>query len=86
MPYASLARMFMKRQELSENREVVQSAVLVRGRGGGTDPHPAREDLRADSPILFGAHAARAGPREAGCAVHRGITVPALFQLARGVR
>jgi hypothetical protein len=28
----------MKRQELSANRQVVQSAVLVRGRGGGTDP------------------------------------------------
>ena len=38
MPYASLARMFMKRQELSANRQVVQNAVLVRGRGGGTDP------------------------------------------------
>jgi hypothetical protein len=28
----------MKRQELSANRQVVQSAVLVRGRSGGTDP------------------------------------------------
>ena len=28
----------MKRQELSANRQVVQNAVLVRGRGGGTDP------------------------------------------------
>jgi len=38
MPYASLARMFMKRQELSPNRQAVQSVVLVRGRSGGTDP------------------------------------------------
>jgi len=30
--------MFMKRQELSPNRQAVQSVVLVRGRSGGTDP------------------------------------------------
>jgi hypothetical protein len=28
----------MKRQELSPNRQAVQSVVLVRGRSGGTDP------------------------------------------------
>jgi hypothetical protein len=34
----------MKRQELSANRQVVQSAVLVRGRGGGTDPSAGPRD------------------------------------------